>query len=479
MYKHFFKRLIDFSISFIFTLILLPLFLFISILIKLDSRGPVFFRQERLGKNGKVFKIYKFRSMVVNAEHTGSGVYSNDNDKRITKVGKILRKTSLDEIPQLLNILKGDMSFIGPRPPLTYHPWKYEEYTDVQKQMFLVRPGITGYTQVNGRKDVEWHRRIMLNVWYANHVSFILDIKIIFKTVFKVFSNADNENKGETLFKNGLKLMYITNNPKVAVIAENSGVDRVFVDMEYIGKSDRQGGMDTVQSHHTLEDIAKIKSVVKKAKVLARINPIHDATSEYCSSKEEIDGAIKNGADIIMLPFFKTKKEVEKFVSLVDGRAKTMLLVETAEAVDVIDDILSVSGIDEMYIGLNDLSLSKKQKFMFIPLADGTVDNLIEKFKAKNIPFGFGGIAALGKGDVPADMIIPEHYRLGSSSVILSRSFCNTSSVSDYDKLQEDFLDNILAIRALEEKCLSGDIDFMENRKIFTESVDKVVKRIK
>ena len=148
-----------------------------------------------------MFRFYKFRSMCVNAEHTGSGVYSDRNDPRVTKIGKFIRATSIDELPQLFNIIKGEMSLIGPRPPLTYHPWKWEEYTDEQKRMFEVRPGITGWAQVNGRKDVEWNRRIELNVWYVDHVSFGLDFKIFWLTIFKVFTNADNENKGETVKK--------------------------------------------------------------------------------------------------------------------------------------------------------------------------------------------------------------------------------------------------------------------------------------
>ncbi len=175
--------------------------LIIAILIKIDSKGPVIFKQQRIGKNGKVFNIYKFRSMCVGAENKGSGVYSGKGDARVTRIGKILRATSLDEIPQFFNLLKGDMSFIGPRPPLTYHPWPYEEYTDEQKKMFNVRPGITGWAQVNGRKGVEWNRRIELNVWYVEHVSLWLDIKIIFKTIGKVFSNADNANTTATVVK--------------------------------------------------------------------------------------------------------------------------------------------------------------------------------------------------------------------------------------------------------------------------------------
>lgn len=195
------KRFLDVTASFLGLVLLSPLLLAVSILIKIDSRGPVIFRQKRIGRNGKVFEIYKFRSMCVGAEKTSSGVYSGKGDARVTRIGKILRATSIDELPQLLNILKGEMSFVGPRPPLTYHPWKYEEYTDFQKRMFEVRPGITGWAQVNGRKDVEWHKRIELNVWYVDHMSLLLDIKIMFMTAFKVLTNADNENSGATVNK--------------------------------------------------------------------------------------------------------------------------------------------------------------------------------------------------------------------------------------------------------------------------------------
>lgn len=195
------KRFLDVTASFLGLVLLSPLLLAVSILIKIDSRGPVIFCQKRIGRNGKVFEIYKFRSMCVGAEKTGSGVYSGKGDARVTRIGKILRATSIDELPQLLNILKGEMSFVGPRPPLTYHPWKYEEYTDFQKRMFEVRPGITGWAQVNGRKDVEWHKRIELNVWYVDHMSLLLDIKIMFMTAFKVLTNADNENSGATVNK--------------------------------------------------------------------------------------------------------------------------------------------------------------------------------------------------------------------------------------------------------------------------------------
>lgn len=193
LYKYF-KRFCDFTVSLLALIILSPLFAIVAIAIKAESKGPVIFKQERLGLGGKVFLIYKFRSMCVGAEHKGTGQYSFAGDPRVTKVGKILRATSIDELPQLINVIKGEMSIVGFRPPLTYHPWPIEEYTPFQKRMFLVRPGITGWAQVNGRKDVEWHERIRLNVYYAENISLFLDLKIIFKTVLQVLKNEDNVN---------------------------------------------------------------------------------------------------------------------------------------------------------------------------------------------------------------------------------------------------------------------------------------------
>ena len=273
-----------------------------------------------------------------------------------------------------------------------------------------------------------------------------------------------------------LKLMYITNRPEIAQIVENAGVERIFIDMEYIGKAVRQGGMDTVQCHHTIEDIRAIKKALTKSKIMTRCNPIHEATSEYCSSKEEIDSAIEAGADILMLPYFKTAKEVQEFVCLVDGRAKTLPLIETPEAVACIDEILEIDGIDEIFVGLNDLSLGYGMKFMFQLLIDGTVEKLCEKFKAKGIPYGFGGIAALGKGMLPSERVIAEHYRLGSTCAILSRSFCNTNIVTDLDEVRRVFDIDLKAIRAWEKRCENGSVDFAENRKEVEVAVNKIVK---
>lgn len=197
MYVKFSKRFFDIVLSVIGLIVAAIPMAIVAIAIKWDSPGPVIFKQQRLGRYGKVYTMYKFRSMCVGAEK--GGVYSDDKDTRISRVGMIIRKTSLDELPQLWNVLKGNCSLIGFRSPLTYHPWPWEEYTEEQKKMFELRPGITGWAQVNGRKTVEWNNRIAMNVWYAENCSFLLDVKILFMTVFKVLRNADNENVGETV----------------------------------------------------------------------------------------------------------------------------------------------------------------------------------------------------------------------------------------------------------------------------------------
>lgn len=274
-----------------------------------------------------------------------------------------------------------------------------------------------------------------------------------------------------------LTLMYITNNPLVAQIAQTAGVDRVWVDMEYIGKEERQAHMNTVKSHHTVEDVAALRKVMTMSQLQVRVNPIHDATSSYCSSKEEIEQTIKAGADIVMLPMFKTPEEVAQFVEYVDGRATVQLLLETREAAERIDEILEVKGINEMYIGLNDLHLSYGQKFMFQPLCDGKVDRLAEKFKAKGLKFGFGGIARVGFGMLPAEYIIAEHYKLESTAAILSRGFCNMNLVEDPNEVRDLFIEGVQHIREREAECaLFTPKQFAANHEIVVEKVNQIVK---
>ena len=221
-----------------------------------------------------------------------------------------------------------------------------------------------------------------------------------------------------------LKLMYITNDPTVAKIAVNAGVDRIFIDMEALGKAERQGGMDTVQSHHVPEDISKVRAAIgKKAEIMARVNPLNP------NSQAEIDASIENGADVIMLPMWRTADDLRQLVRMVNGRAKVMPLLETDTAAEHLPEALTVPGIDQMHIGLNDLHLCYHQRFMFQLLTDGTVDRLCAELREANIPYGFGGVGRPGSGTLPAECFIDEHYRLGSQYVIQSRSFCNTERV--------------------------------------------------
>ena len=197
MYKHFFKRLIDIVLSLIGIVVLALPMLIVAVIIKIDSPGPVFFRQKRIGYKGRVFEIIKYRTMCVGAEQMGTGVYSGNGDTRVTKVGKFQRKTSFDEVPQLFNTLSGSMSFIGPRPPLTYHLWPIEEYTPEQRRMFDVRPGITGWAQCHGRNSISWTEKFKLDVWYVDHCSLITDIKVIFITIKKVLLRDGISQEGQ------------------------------------------------------------------------------------------------------------------------------------------------------------------------------------------------------------------------------------------------------------------------------------------
>jgi lipopolysaccharide/colanic/teichoic acid biosynthesis glycosyltransferase len=183
------KLVLDKIVALFLLVFLSPLFLVISILIRIDSKGSVIFKQKRLGYGGKVFTIYKFRSMCENAVNMGDGIFVSKNDARITKIGKILRLSSMDELPQLVNILKGDMSFIGPRPPLEHHPYRYEDYGEEQRLRFELLPGITGYAQAYGRNNLTWDERIKMDVYYYKHFSIYLDLKIISRTFFAVLSS--------------------------------------------------------------------------------------------------------------------------------------------------------------------------------------------------------------------------------------------------------------------------------------------------
>lgn len=269
-----------------------------------------------------------------------------------------------------------------------------------------------------------------------------------------------------------LKLMFITNDKHVAAIAERSGVDWILIDLEIRGKRERQDHLDTVISGHKMEDVKKIRSVLRSSELLVRINPMYEGT------KEEVNQVIYYGSDIIMLPYFKSKSEVESFIEYVSGRAKVCILLETPEAVEEIDAILELPGIDYVHIGLNDLHIGYGMKFMFELLADGTVEGLCKKIGEHQIPYGFGGIAGLGDGDLKAEHILTEHYRLGSSMVILSRSFCDTTKIKDLSEIDRKFDQGIRAIRDLECNIKNKDRDFfIMNQKLVQERINTIIQK--
>ena len=272
-----------------------------------------------------------------------------------------------------------------------------------------------------------------------------------------------------------LQMMYITNNPQIARIAEKYSVDRIWVDLEQIGKKERQGGMNTVQSTHTIEDVQVIRNSIEgKAKLQVRVNPIYDG------SKAEIDKVLKYGADIIMLPFFSTTEEVEKFIDMVDGRARTCLLLETVGAEKNLDEILEIPGIDEIHIGLNDLHLQYHMDFMFELLSNGKEEEICNKIKNKGIPYGFGGIAKLDEGMLPARHIIAEHYRLGSTMAILSRSFYDSWIADDMEEVERTFKYGLGEIREYEKRLeKESDAFFEHNRKVVQEEVESILKVIR
>lgn len=272
-----------------------------------------------------------------------------------------------------------------------------------------------------------------------------------------------------------LKLMYLTNDPQVAAIAQAAGVDRIFLDLELRGKEERQGHLDTVISHHSIEDVRRLKAVLTSAQLLVRVNSMYDG------SEAEINKVIADGADIVMLPYFKTVKEVSDFVSICKGRVKTCLLFETPEAVEHIDEILAVPGIDEVHVGINDLHLGYHLTFMFQLVADGTVEKLCRKFKEKGLPYGFGGVGRPGSNvALPAERILAEHYRLGSGQVILSRAFCDMSKIEDRSHLAEDFKAGVAAIRTCEAKCVAmTPQELLENHTQVQKIVDGIVRQIR
>ena len=271
-----------------------------------------------------------------------------------------------------------------------------------------------------------------------------------------------------------LTSMFITNNVEVALIAENCGVDRIWIDLEKMGKEERQKGMNTVKSNHTIEDVRRLAGVLKKAELMVRIDPWHNG------SEEEIERVIAAGAQRIMLPMWRSAEEADAFLRSVGQRVRTTLLLEHKDAVDCVDKVLENPLLDEIHIGLNDLHLCYGLDFMFELLANGTVDKLCKKFADKKIPYGFGGVARLGEGTIPAEKIIMEHYRLGSTRVILSRSFCNVQEMQSVQEIEKIFVTNIGKMRKFEESVAKMNCeDFARNREEINALILETASRIK
>ena len=271
-----------------------------------------------------------------------------------------------------------------------------------------------------------------------------------------------------------LKLMYITNDVDVALIAQKYGVARIWIDLETIGKAQRQRGCDAVQSFHSVDDIRRIKPHLTSSEMLVRIN------KWYTDSVKEINDVIDAGADMIMLPYWKTVDEVKNFIHAVDGRVKTTLLLETKEAVECIDQVLALGGFDEIHIGLNDLHLSYGLDFMFELLTDGTVEMLCKKFADAGLPYGFGGIAKIGDGAVTAEKIILEHYRLGSTRAILSRTFCDNAVIQSIEEIDKVFDVNMKNLREFEVVAANATEEVLNNnRKELIEDVNRVAEQIR
>lgn len=268
------------------------------------------------------------------------------------------------------------------------------------------------------------------------------------------------------------KLMILCDDPMSAMAAQEAGIDRVFYDLEFIGKAERQHGRNTVKSNNSIEDIPAIRKVVTTSELLVRTNPIH------AYSQAEIDKAITYGADVLMLPMAMDQHDVEQYVKMVGGRAKVCIMIETAAAMARLDKILTVPGVDELFIGLNDLHITMGLTFMFELLSGGLVEYIANKCNAVGMPFGFGGIARIGEGDLPSDNILGEHVRLGSTSVILSRTFKGVVGV-DANAHQIDLKEEVDKVRnRMNEISFWGEAEHKANRKRIVEAVDKVVHKI-
>lgn len=257
-----------------------------------------------------------------------------------------------------------------------------------------------------------------------------------------------------------MRFFFITNSPALARFAVDSGVDRIFVDLESIGKVERQGHLNTVISRHHATDVAAVRNAVPDSELMVRLNPAHSG------SGDEIDSAISSGADVIMLPMFRTAADVARFAGLIRGRCRLCLLVETRQAMENLAECTSIEGVDEVHIGLNDLSIDLKLSFMFSPIALGLVDTMARHLVDIGMQFGVGGLARVDEGLLPARLIIGEHVRLGSTAAILSRTFHREHISVDEIKADMDFATEVSLLRDVEQTFLKASKDALEANRI-------------
>jgi hypothetical protein len=269
-----------------------------------------------------------------------------------------------------------------------------------------------------------------------------------------------------------MDFIFLTNDIEIAGFVQDCGVDRLMVDLEINGKAERQRNRSTVISRHVIDDVARVRTVAKSAKLMVRVNPIH------AGSKGEIDQVLAEGADVVMLPMFTTPAEVEEFVRIVNGRATVNLLLETPAALARLDDILEVAGIDELHVGLNDLHLGMGLRFLFEPLSGGLVDHVSQRARAAGVRFGFGGIARLGHGRLDAALILSEHFRLRSEMVILSRDFHGSAATLAALTDSIDTKEEIAKLRRyLGELDRAPTAAIQENRRVLRELVTEIVRK--
>jgi 2-keto-3-deoxy-L-rhamnonate aldolase RhmA len=263
-----------------------------------------------------------------------------------------------------------------------------------------------------------------------------------------------------------LHLLMIVDDPAIAAFVASNGVDRLFVDLEVMGKAERQGHLDTVQSVQSSRTVTRVREAAPDAHLLVRINPMHDG------SRLEIDDVIARGADSVMLPMFHDAQTLARFLDLLDGRAEALPLVETVGALNALPEIAATLPVTQVHIGLNDLHLERGDRMMFAPLADGSLETACAALRAQTVRFGIGGLARAGEGHLPPELLLGEHVRLGSSAAILSRSFHRRAASLQALQTDMDFTGEVARLQDIYAEFQTRDGAYLEaNRATFAAGV--------